>query len=159
MTIPEWKEMLLKYRSYGINFVRFHSHCEPEAAFAAADELGMLLQPELSHWDPKDAFGTEESYRYYRAELVDLLKTYANHPSFVMLTLGNELQAQDEGRERMRELVRTAKRMDPTRLYANGSNAFYGEEGCDPESDFYTSQSCKDVVIRGTFSGMRGVSQ
>ena len=156
MTIPEWKEMLLKYRSYGINFVRFHSHCEPEAAFAAADELGMLLQPELSHWDPKDAFGTEESYRYYRAELVDLLKTYANHPSFVMLTLGNELQAQDEGRERMRELVRTAKRMDPTRLYANGSNAFYGEEGCDPESDFYTSQSCKDVVIRGTFSGMRG---
>ena len=156
MTIPEWKEMLLKYRSYGINFVRFHSHCEPEAAFAAADELGMLLQPELSHWDPRDAFGTEESYRYYRAELVDLLKTYANHPSFVMLTLGNELQAQDEGRERMRELVRTAKRMDPTRLYANGSNAFYGEEGCDPESDFYTSQSCKDVVIRGTFSGMRG---
>ena len=156
MTIPEWKEMLLKYRSYGINFVRFHSHCEPEAAFAAADELGMLLQPELSHWDPKDAFGTEESYRYYRAELVDLLKTYANHPSFVMLTLGNELQAQDEGRERMRKLVRTAKRMDPTRLYANGSNAFYGEEGCDPESDFYTSQSCKDVVIRGTFSGMRG---
>ena len=156
MTIPELKEMLLKYRSYGINFVRFHSHCEPEAAFAAADELGMLLQPELSHWDPKDAFGTEESYRYYRAELVDLLKTYANHPSFVMLTLGNELQAQDEGRERMRELVRTAKRMDPTRLYANGSNAFYGEEGCDPESDFYTSQSCKDVVIRGTFSGMRG---
>lgn len=156
MTIPEWKEMLLKYRSYGINFVRVHSHCEPEAAFAAADELGMLLQPELSHWDPKDAFGTEESYRYYRAELVDLLKTYANHPSFVMLTLGNELQAQDEGRERMRELVRTAKRMDPTRLYANGSNAFYGEEGCDPESDFYTSQSCKDVVIRGTFSGMRG---
>ena len=156
MTIPEWKEILLKYRSYGINCVRFHSHCEPEAAFAAADELGMLLQPELSHWDPKDAFGTEESYRYYRAELVDLLKTYANHPSFVMLTLGNELQAQDEGRERMRELVRTAKRMDPTRLYANGSNAFYGEEGCDPESDFYTSQSCKDVVIRGTFSGMRG---
>ncbi len=156
MTIPEWKELLLKYRSYGVNCVRFHSHCEPEAAFAAADELGMLLQPELSHWDPKDAFGTEGSYRYYRAELAEMLKTYANHPSFVMLTLGNELQAQGEGRERMRELVRTAKRLDPTRLYAGGSNAFYGEEGCDPESDFYTSQSCKDVVIRGTFSGMRG---
>lgn len=156
MTVPEWKEILLKYKSYGINCVRFHSHCEPEAAFTAADELGMLLQPELSHWDPKDAFGTEESFRYYRAELTALLKTYANHPSFVMLTLGNELQARGEGRERMRELVRTAKSFDPTRLYANGSNAFYGEEGCDPESDFYTSQSCKDVVIRGTFSGMRG---
>ena len=156
MTIPEWKEILLKYRSYGINCVRFHSHCEPEAAFAAADELGMLLQPELSHWDPKDAFGTEESYRYYRAELAGILKTYANHPSFIMLTLGNELQAQGKGRERMRELVRMAKNLDSTRLYANGSNAFYGEEGCDSESDFYTSQSCRNVVIRGTFSGMRG---
>ena len=156
MTIPEWKEMLLKYRSYGINFVRFHSHCEPEAAFTAADELGMLLQPELSNWNPKDAFATEESIRYYRTELTAILKTYANHPSFVMLTLGNELQARGEGRDRMQDLVRTAKQLDPTRLYANGSNTFYGEEGCDPESDFYTSQSCKDVVIRGTFSGMRG---
>ena len=156
MTIPEWKEILTKYKSYGINCVRFHSHCEPEAAFTAADELGMLLQPELSNWDPKDAFGTEESVRYYRTELTAILKAYANHPSFVMLTLGNELQTQGEGRERMRELVRTAKKLDPTRMYANGSNAFYGEEGCDPESDFYTSQSCRNVVIRGTFSGMRG---
>lgn len=156
MTVSEWKEILQKYRSYGINCVRFHSHCEPEAAFTAADELGMLLQPELSNWNPKDAFATEESIRYYRTELTAILKTYANHPSFVMLTLGNELQAQGEGRDRMQDLVRTAKQLDPTRLYANGSNAFYGEEGCDPESDFYTSQSCKDVVIRGTFSGMRG---
>lgn len=147
---------LQKYRSYGINCVRFHSHCEPEAAFTAADELGMLLQPELSNWNPKDAFATEESIRYYRTELTAILKTYANHPSFVMLTLGNELQARGEGRDRMQDLVRTAKQLDPTRLYANGSNTFYGEEGCDPESDFYTSQSCKDVVIRGTFSGMRG---
>ena len=151
MLIPEWK-----YRSYGINCVRFHSHCEPEAAFTAADELGMLLQPELSNWNPKDAFATEESIRYYRTELIAILKTYANHPSFVMLTLGNELQARGEGRDQMQDLVRTAKQLDPTRLYANGSNTFYGEEGCDPESDFYTSQSCKDVVIRGTFSGMRG---
>ena len=156
MTVSEWKEILQKYRSYGINCVRFHSHCEPEAAFTAADELGMLLQPELSNWNPKDAFATEESIRYYRTELTAILKTYANHPSFVMLTLGNELQARGEGRDRMQDLVRTAKQLDPTRLYANGSNTFYGEEGCDPESDFYTSQSCKDVVIRGAFSGMRG---
>ena len=156
MTVREWKEILLKYRSYGINCVRFHSHCEPETAFVAADALGILLQPELSNWNPKDAFETEESYAYYREELTAILREYANHPSFVMLTLGNELHALSAGRERMKKLVRLAKRLDPTRLYANGSNAFYGEEGCDPESDFYTSQSCKEVVIRGTFSGMKG---
>ena len=39
MTVSEWKEILQKYRSYGINCVRFHPHCEPEAAFTVADEL------------------------------------------------------------------------------------------------------------------------
>ena len=97
------------------NFVRFHSHCEPEAAFAAADELGMLLQPELSHWGSEGCLWNGGKLSVLPGRTCDLLKTYANHPSFVMLTLGNELQAQDEGRERMRELVRTAKRMDPTR--------------------------------------------
>lgn len=156
MTVAEWREILKRYRNYGINCVRFHSHCEPEAAFTAADELGMLLQPELSNWNPRDAFETDESYEYYRAELAGIIRTYANHPSFVMLTLGNELQTKEKGGERMSELVRLAKSLDDTRMYANGSNTFYGEHGCDEESDFYTSQSCHEVVIRGTFSGMRG---
>ena len=85
-----------------------------------------------------------------------IIRTLANHPSFVMLTLGNELQTKELGRARMNSLVRLAKNMDDTRLYANGSNAFYGEEGCDADSDFYTSQSCHEVKIRGTFSGMKG---
>ena len=156
MTVGEWREILLRYRSYGINCVRFHSHCAPEEAFTAADELGMLLQPELSNWNPKDAFETDAGYEYYKTELVSIIRTLANHPSFVMLTLGNELQTKELGRERMNSLVRLAKNMDDTRLYANGSNAFYGEEGCDADSDFYTSQSCHEVKIRGTFSGMKG---
>ena len=156
MMVSEWREILLRYRSYGINCVRFHSHCAPEAAFTAADDIGMLLQPELSNWNPRDAFETDESYEYYKAELVGIIRMLANHPSFVMLTLGNELQTKELGRKRMDSLVKLAKDMDGTRLYANGSNAFYGEEGCDADSDFYTSQSCHEVKIRGTFSGMRG---
>ena len=73
MTRDAWREILLLYRSYGINCVRFHSHCPPDAAFTAADELGMMMQPELSHWNPKDAFESEESYLYYRAELRGIL--------------------------------------------------------------------------------------
>ena len=88
-----WKEILGKYRAYGVNCMRFHSHCPPEAAFAAADEMGMLMQPELSHWDPENAFGTEEARAYYGAELREIQRMLANHPSFVMLTFGNELQS------------------------------------------------------------------
>ena len=37
-----------------------------------------------------------------RAELEGILTVYANHPSFVMLSFGNELQASEAGHGRMR---------------------------------------------------------
>ena len=139
MEVDAWKDILGRYRAYGVNAMRFHSHCPPEAAFAAADALGMLMQPELSHWDPEHAFSTEESQRYYETELRRILTHLGNHPSFVMLTFGNELHADEAGHRFMDHLLRQAHAWDPTRLYANGSNPHYGRLGADPESDFYTS--------------------
>ena len=156
MDLVSWRSILELYKRYGINCVRFHSHCPPEAAFMAADEIGMLIQPELSNWDPKTAFESEESVRYYTQELVSILKTYANHPSFVMLTLGNELHGNAQAVERMHSLIALAKSMDDTRLYAIASNPFYGEKGADSESDFYTSAAFYQNTIRGTSAGMTG---
>lgn len=156
MTVEEWTDVLLRYRSYGINCMRFHSHCPPEAAFTAADKLGMLMQPELSHWNPKDAFESEESFAYYKTELKQILYTLANHPSFVMLTLGNELQASELGHDRMNQLIRLSHEIDSTRMIANGSNVHYGEIGCDAESDFYTTQRFFKEDVRGTFANMEG---
>lgn len=150
MEVSAWREVLLTYRGYGVNCVRFHSHCPPEAAFAAADELGMLMQPELSNWDGGDAFEYRESQDYYRTELSQTLYTLANHPSFVMLTLGNELHTGTAGHAFMDELLSLARRIDDTRLYANGSNTHYGEVGCDGASDFYTSMAYFDKPIRAT---------
>ena len=154
--VEEWEDILRRYRAYGVNCMRFHSHCPPEAAFTAADRLGMLMQPELSHWNPRDAFESEESFSYYREELEGILRMLANHPSFVMLTFGNELQAGEEGHQRMRELLGLARELDPTRLYANASNPHYGSLGCDLESDFYTAQSWHELELRGCFAGMKG---
>jgi len=147
-----WLEILGRYHSYGVNCMRFHSHCPPEAAFEAADELGMLMQPELSHWDPKGAFETEESFAYYQRELTQILRMLANHPSFVMLTLGNELWTQKTGLSRMHQMLALARKMDDTRLYAIASNGFYGTTGCDAESDFYTAQRFFELPLRGTFA-------
>ncbi len=153
MTVPEWEDILGIYRSYGINHLRFHSHCPPEAAFTAADRLGMLMQPELSQWDPQHALEDDCSYNYYKKELLCILKQLANHPSFVMLTLGNELHANELGHERMWGLVRLAKETDPTRLYAEGSNVHYGWIGCHPVNDFYTTQQHRgDYNLRATFA-------
>ncbi|MBQ7371701.1 MAG: hypothetical protein IJW67_07455 [Blautia sp.] len=156
MEADRWLEILQIYRSYGVNCVRFHSHCPPEAAFIAADRMGMLIQPELSHWNPKDAFESEESYRYYTAELVQILHTLANHPSFVMMTLGNELHASEKGHDRMRTLLALAKSVDSTRLYTDASNAHYGAIGCEETGDFYTSMRYYEEDLRGTSDGMRG---
>jgi len=156
MDTDSWMKIFDIYKSYGVNCVRFHSHCPPEAAFLAADEAGMLVQPELSNWDPRTAFESDESIAYYQRELECILKTYANHPSFVMLTLGNELHCSAAGIDRMNSLLRLAKEIDSTRMYAIASNAFYGERGTDPESGFYTSAALFKDMLRGTSSGMTG---
>ena len=153
MTVGAWLAILQTYRAYGVNLVRFHSWCPPEAAFEAADRLGMLVQPELSHWNPRDALESDAAWAYYRRELVQILRAYANHPSFVMLTLGNELAAGDPGHRRMDELLALARQADDTRLYANGSNVHYGERGCDARSDFYTASTYFRAPLRGTMSG------
>ncbi len=148
MAAAEWRDIIRRYRAYGVNCLRFHSHCPPEAAFEAADLEGMLMQPELSHWDPAHAFESDESFRYYGTELREILRRLARHPSFVMLSLGNELNCGETGEARMAELVNTAKRILPDRLYARGSNAFYGAKGCGAEDDFYTAQDYGGFQMR-----------
>lgn len=156
MDVNAWTDILQTYKAYGVNCVRFHSHCPPEAAFTAADHLGMMMQPELSHWNPKDAFESEESFSYYQKELSGIIRMLANHPSFVMLTLGNELHASKKGHERMKKLLTMARKMDATRMYADGSNVHYGAIGCDEDSDFYTSQKFFEEDLRGTYANMEG---
>lgn len=156
MDVDSWKEIIKTYTGYGVNCLRFHSHCPPEAAFTAADELGMLMQPELSHWNPRDAFSDPLAAAYYEKELLEILTTYANHPSFVMLAFGNELQAGDDGMAVADRLLDLCHKTDATRLFSFSSNPFYGEKGPDAGSDFYTASWYREKPMRATFDGMRG---
>lgn len=156
LTEEEWTKILNIYSSYGVNCIRFHSWCPPDAAFWAADKAGMMMQPELSQWNFKDAFGDEKSREYYKKELYMILKHLANHPSFVMLTFGNELQYTEEGYIFAEHLLDEARNYDSTRLYANSSNYHYGEEGCDTGSDFYTAMAYYKDMLRATSSPMIG---
>ncbi len=156
MDVASWMDVLGTYKSYGVNMMRFHSHVPPQAAFEAADRTGMLMQPELPCWNPRNAFETESSASFYAQELKSVLDCLANHPSFVMLTFGNELQAGEKGHRQMDAMLDLAREKDPTRLYANASNPHYGALGCDPRSDFYTSSGFGDFPLRGAFAGMTG---
>lgn len=156
MSVEEWAQILETYKSYGVNVMRFHSHCPPDEAFTAADRIGMMMQPELSQWDPTHALEADKSFACYRKEIEQTVKFLANHPSFVMLTLGNELACDEAGHQRMGELVNLARSLDDTRLYASASNAHYGAQGPVGENDFYTSQAYHDDDLRACFADMKG---
>ena len=49
-TVEEWHRVLSIAKSWGINHYRFHTCCPPDAAFTAADMLGIYMQPELPFW-------------------------------------------------------------------------------------------------------------
>ena len=90
MDTASWFAYLRLLTAYGINHVRFHSWCPPEAAFVAADSLHVYLQPELPFWGD---FNEKDSLlmTFLHKEGINILKEYGRHPSFVMMALGNEL--------------------------------------------------------------------
>jgi hypothetical protein len=88
----EWLRELRACRAHGLNHIRFHSWCPPEAAFEAADELGMYLQVECSTWPNQGStIGDGRPLDdYVKAEAERIVRAFGNHPSFCMLAAGNE---------------------------------------------------------------------
>ncbi len=112
--MEDWKRIFSTIRSYGMNHVRFHSWCPPEAAFEAADELGMYIQAELPMWI-KDV-GKDPLHRdFFEKEMYAILNEYGNHPSFILMCNGNE----NEGNfDVLEDLVKKAQAYDKRRLYS-----------------------------------------
>lgn len=151
-----WEKLFASYQSFGINSVRFHSWCPPDAAFRVADRMGMYLQPELSSWDPGSMFGDDTEKEYFTKEAHAIIKEYANHPSFVMFTFGNELHFAGGGYEYADALIGQLKEADSTRLYSFASNSDYGSTKPTSNSDFFTGQVYNGTSMRGIYAGMSG---
>lgn len=112
--VNDWKRIFTTIKSYGMNHVRFHSWCPPEAAFAAADETGMYLQAELPMWI-KDVGRHPARRDFFEKEMYAILDAYGNHPSFILMCNGNENEGDFNVLE---DLVKKARAYDPRRLYS-----------------------------------------
>jgi len=120
--VGSWIREFKMCRSYGLNHLRFHSWCPPEAAFIAADSLGFYLQIECASWanqgatigdgKPLDKYIYEESRR--------IVNAYGNHPSFCMLAYGNE-PAGSNLVKYLTDFVTYWKARDSRRLYTTGA--------------------------------------
>lgn len=90
--VASWLEIFQRCKEFGLNHIRFHSYCPPEAAFEAADRLGLYLQPEGPSWPNHNVkLGEGMSIdRYLLEETERMVEAYGNHPSFCFLAAGNE---------------------------------------------------------------------
>ncbi len=169
MDKSEWLRLMRIHKEYGINHIRYHSWCPPAAAFEAADETGILLQPELPNKrsafnapDNTDAayhnidfmeVATTESdvslYEYGKREGGLIFRHFGNSPSFTFFTLGNEL-GRNEG---MFEMVAHYQKIDPRHLYAQGSNNMHWEPSLAKGDDFWVIGKLNhvDKPLRGSF--------
>ncbi len=111
--VESWKKIIRTCQAWGLNHMRFHSWCPPEAAFTAADELGFYLQPECGMWNSFTPGGPMEAM--LDAETARMIKAYGNHPSFVMVSPSNE----PAGRwtDVLPQWVSRWKARDPRRLF------------------------------------------
>lgn len=112
--VSDWKRIFTTIKEYGMNHVRFHSWCPPEAAFVAGDELGMYLQAELPMWI-KDVGQYPARRDFFEKEMYAILNAYGNHPSFILMCNGNENEGDFAVLE---DLVKKAQAYDPRRLYS-----------------------------------------
>ena len=150
MDVAGWKRIFGVHKAYGLNHVRYHSWCPPEAAFVAADELGIILQVEgpianvpTGLIPARDAFIAEELRR--------ILSVYGNHPSFCFLTPGNELRGAKKPLEKMVDECIAA---DPRHLYSMSTYGF----GILTENRQYTVLSKpRGVRSDGTENDFRAV--
>ena len=121
MEESEWLRVFRKCKEYGINHVRFHSYCPPEAAFAAADRVGIYLQPEGPSW-PNHGVKLRRKMaidQYLLDESKRIIDEYGHHPSFCFMAAGNEPAG--DWVPYCNDWVKTMKQYDSTKLYAGAS--------------------------------------
>ena len=116
-----WLDIFRKCKEYGLNHVRFHSYCPPEAAFAAADKMGVYLQPEGPSW-PNHGVRLRRGQKideYLLEESKRIVDEYGHHPSFLMMAAGNEPAG--DWVKYCNDWVWQMHRYDSTRVYCGAS--------------------------------------
>lgn len=149
--VASWMTILGIAKEYGINHYRYHTACPPDAAFTAADLLGVYMAPELPFWGTVAEEGYDERERdFLFQEGFRILREYGHHPSFLWLSLGNELWGSKDVLNRMMRAYREA---DDTKLYSSGANNYqFVPDVLDEENVFVGVRLGRERLIRGSYA-------
>ncbi|MCS2892003.1 beta-galactosidase [Parabacteroides faecis] len=141
-----WTKIYNQCKAYGLNHVRFHSWCPPEAAFAVADSMGFYLQVECAGWATVGDGGYSD--QWFREESDRILKEYGNHPSFCLMAYGNEPGGANQVKY-LSELIDHWKSKDLRRAYTSAGGWPYVEN-----ADYWNAP---DPRIQGWGEGLRSI--
>lgn len=139
--VAAWRKIIAVAKSYGLNHFRFHTCCPPAAAFVAADELGFYLQVEVPGTSCPQCDEGPEVDAFLTDELTRILDHYGNHPSLLLISMGNEQLIADapdfvaRHQEVLARRVRFAQAKDPRHFYTSTTQPF--TPGCP--DDFFVS--------------------
>lgn len=152
--VASWMTILGIAKEYGINHYRYHTACPPDAAFTAADLLGVYMAPELPFWGTVAEEGEEgydeREHDFLFQEGFRILREYGHHPSFLWLSLGNELWGSKDVLNRMMRAYREA---DDTKLYSSGANNYqFVPDVLDEENVFVGVRLGRERLIRGSYA-------
>lgn len=121
-----WKKIYDAVKGHGLNHVRFHSWCPPRVAFDEADKAGVYLQVECNAWVNVNIGDGEYIDEWIYDEGDRILREYGNHPSFCLMTHGNEPSGAFQA-EYLSGLVDHWKRQDTRRVYSSAGGWPYIE--------------------------------
>lgn len=147
-----WEKVFTAAKEWGLNHLRFHSWCPPDAAFRVADRMGFYLQVECPLWSVDILPGEEgengDVKHFIQSEYDAIVSNYGNHPSFCMMTVGNELQKDFDW---LNDMTKHMHETDPRHLYAATSFTFEKGHGGHPEKndDYLVTQWTDDGWVRG----------
>ena len=142
-----WMKVFTTAREYGLNHLRFHSWCPPEAAFRVADKMGFYCQVELPNWSLTVNKDTATAQFLYD-EFDHIARHYGNHPSLCIISCGNELQPDFDF---LNKLTHYMKSCDPRHLYLTSTFTFEKGHGVrqEPEDDIFVTQWTDKGWVRG----------
>ena len=142
-----WMKVFTTAREYGLNHLRFHSWCPPEAAFRVADKMGFYCQVELPNWSLTVNKDTATA-RFLYDEFDHIVRHYGNHPSLCIISCGNELQPDFKF---LNKLAHYMKSRDSRHLYLTSTFTFEKGHGVrqEPEDDIFVTQWTDKGWVRG----------
>jgi hypothetical protein len=124
MDVASWERIYKVARAHGLNHMRFHSWCPPEAAFIAADLTGFYLQPEAPTWPNHGTSLGDGRFidQYIYDETNRMEKDYGNYASFCMLAAGNEPAGRNQAAY-LANFIRYWQKKDNRKVYTGASVA------------------------------------